>query len=369
MHSQIVNYNAREPGRRRRTPWWRRHLVNVGFFLHQVPRPLLPCRLFGHRPVVDGTTVTPANRPGYLPSRWVVCDRCGVRPDPQGHLDPRRWDIDARYTGEWGPAGERPPRLRVVRQDRPYDQAEDEHNWHPPGPFRRRATGGLGGQLVVIGNPFGVGFELKVGNGGSEHTLAAHLYLGWLGALYLNTERIGTWLQRRLNPVGYQSRIIEVRFSRGELRWRLWAKRDESSRDDPWWMDGKLSFRLRDKLLGRRLYDYTDVPGGQVARFVRMPEGDYLVNLKLQAVTLGRKRWFKKRMPYSVDWSALGKGIPTEGPLRGRIFGSSVQVSDRAVTAGTWPAEAAAAIALRVAEHRTREGWEPTGKVPVQVAA
>lgn len=363
MRSHIVNYKNRTSAQeaRRGTPWWRRHLVNVGFFLDQVPRVVIRCRLVGHRSIVDGSDTTRVGRPA---ARWVVCDRCGIRPDPQGTLDPQAWAPGDPYTG---PVAASAAHLRVVRDDL-FDQNQ-AGGWQLPGPYPTHPTGGLGGQLVIAANPFGVGFEVKVGNRGSERPLAAAVYLGWLGALYLHTEEIGEWWQRRLNPAGYQSRVVEVRLDRAQLRWKLWARRDERSSTDPWWMGGTVSFRWRDKLLGHRRYSFTDVPGGVVARLVRMPEGDYLVNLTLQTVTVGRRRWRKTRRPYSVDWATLGRGIPTKGPLRGRVFGSSVTVSDQAVNAGTWPAEAVAAIGLRMAKDRTREGWEPTGAVPVTVAA
>jgi hypothetical protein len=57
-------------------------LVHRAFHVMRAPRPILACRLLGHKPVVDGTRGTP-NRPGY---RWVCCDRCGLRTSPQGDL-------------------------------------------------------------------------------------------------------------------------------------------------------------------------------------------------------------------------------------------------------------------------------------------
>jgi hypothetical protein len=203
------------------------------------------------------------------------------------------------------------------------------------------------------------------------------VHLGPLGALYLHTGGgIGRVVQRRLNadsPDGRcrPSQQVEVRLDRGRLRWRWWVPRDSTPREHglPWWRDGELDLRLLDKVLGPRRYDFVDVPGGQAARLVRMPEADYLVNLKLREVTVGRRRGRHKRMPYEVDWSALGKGIPTEGPLRGRIFGASVSVTDAAVAAGTWPAAAAAGIAEYITARRTSHEWEPTGLVKVGTGA
>ncbi len=368
VHTQIVNYHER----RGRRPKGR--LVNIGFFAHQVPRLTLRCALLGHRPVVDGTNSTPRTA-AYIGrrNRWVVCGRCGERPNPQGSLDPARWNIGDRYTGGHTNVPSRHDLIRL--KDR-------EH--YLPGPFvDGDARGKLGGQLV-IGRPelASVGFELKVGNGASEQPLAASLHLGWLGALYLSTERHGRGVQRLLNPDPvdaapgrqYLSKVVKVEVRRGRLQWRLWAPRDLTRREAglPWWRDVDVSLRFGDGLFGRTVYDRVDVPGGIAARLVLMPEGDYLVQLKLRQVTRGRaggplgtgpRR--RRRMPYEVSWSTLGKGIPTEGPLRGRIFGSDVTVSDAAVEAGTWPAAAVAAIAADIAAWRTRHGWEPTGVVTV----
>lgn len=363
MHAHTVNYRERDGARRGQ------QLVNVGFFLHGTPRLTLWCRLFGHRPVVDGTeptglTGSTYRGPGY---RWVCCDRCGVRGEPQGNLDPGVYAIGDRYAGDWG---EPPPARPRAAAD--YLKSLKDVGYHPPGQIPRSSTGALGGQLVLGPGGFGgLGWEVKVGNCGSEHTLAASVHFGPLGALYLHTERHGTWWQRRLNPDGYESRITGVRFVAGRLEWRFWSRRDNGSRygpnAEPWWRNGELNLRWRDKLLGPRRYVYTDVDGGNAARLVRMPEDDYLVVLKLQRCTLGRRRGRKTRS-WSVDWNAPGKGIPTKGPGRGRIYGSGVTVSDQAVRAGTWPAEAAAAIAARMTRDRTSHRWEPTGRVPIDTA-
>lgn len=362
MHSQIVNYQTRQgrPAKGR--------LLNRGFFLHQVPRLVLRCTLLGHRPVVDGYNSMPSTA-AYLGRRmrWVACDWCGDRPDPRGSLDPQRWNIGDKYTGGF---------TNLLKPAELWQVKDREH--YLPGPWNDtdKARGGLGAQLIIGRQELGFGFELKVGNGGSEHTTAADFYAGWAGALLLHTTGgHGRWLQRRLNPDSRDgssspSRIIRLAVTRGRLQWRLWTPRDllRSESGLPWWRDGEISLRILDKVLGRRLYERTPVPGGRVARFVRMPESEYLVDLKLHAATSGRARGRTKKMPYEVDWSALGKGIPTEGPLRGRIVGSSVLVSDQSVAAGTWAAEATAAIAADIARSRTTHEWEPTGRVKVGAA-
>jgi hypothetical protein len=357
VHTFTVNYLERD-GRRRG------QLVNVGFFAHSVPRLIPWCRLLGHRPVVAGTDPIRQDGSSYVGRayRWVCCDRCGVRGDPQGSLDPQVWAVGDRYAGDWL------PQLPAGRRDR----AERDAGFQRPGPIERRPDGALGGQLLVGGCDFGgVGWEFKVGNCASEHTLAAQLNLGWLGALYLHTERFGTGVQRRLNPTGYESRITGVRLRDGRLEWRLWSKRDSGSRygptREPWWRNGEISLRWRDRLWGPKRYAYTDVPDGQVNRIVRMPEGDYLVRLKLQQVAYGRRRGRRKTLSWSVDWSTAGAGIPVKAPGRGRISGSAVDVSERAVRAGTWPAEACTAIAATITGHRTSYDWDPIGRAPVNV--
>jgi hypothetical protein len=324
MHRFTVNYRERD-GERRGT------LLNRGYFATGLPRLILICRLLGHRPVVDGTEGF-NERPGH---RWVCCNRCGVRPDPQGQLNPDVAGIGDRYVG-------------------PFDnQLDGDAQARTPGPWPVKPTGEVGAQ-VIIGKSFpGWHAELKIGNAGSEHTLAAHLRLHPFGAIYLHTERFGTWLQRRLNPTGYQSRVISIGIQHGGIDWKLWAKRDEPSRDDPWWMRGTLKLDPRDRLFGRRRYDYEDI-GEPLTVTVRMPHGDdHEVRLKLQKCTDGRNR--RRFHSWTVDWFTR-PGIPTK-PHGGEVLGSAVDVSARSVEARTWPAEAAAAIASRMTADRARNGY------------
>lgn len=324
MHRFSVDYRERD-GERRGT------LLNRGYFLSGLPRLILLCRIFGHRPTVDGTQGIGTSKP----SRWVCCDRCGIRPDPQGHLDPEVSNIGDRYCG-------------------PFDDFVDTVNQiRNPGPWPGKPTGEVGAQ-VIIGKSFpGWDVELKVGNAGSEHTLAAHLRLHPFGAIYLHTERFGTWLQRRLNPVGYQSRIISVGIQHGGIDWKLWAKRDEWSKSDPWWMRGTIKLDPRDRLFGRSHFEYENV-GEPVTVTVRMPHGDdHEVKLQLQRCTDGRNR--RRFHSWTADWTTR-PGIPTK-PHGGEVLGSAVDVSARSVTEGTWPAEAAAGIASRMTKDRTRYGY------------
>lgn len=358
VHAFSVNYLERD-GRRRG------ELVSRGFFVHGLPRLMPLCRLLGHKPVVDGTNPIRQTGSSYLGpgNRWVCCDRCGVRGQPQGHLDPQVWAIGDAYVGPWLDVPVDDLELKLTRRN-------EERGFELPGPIQRRPQGQAGGQLVVGTQLGGIGWELKVGNCGSEHTLAAQVNLGWLGALYLHTSGFGTGIQRRLNPVGYESRLIGVRLWNGRLEWRLWSKRDSSTRygpsAEPWWMRGEIDLRIRNRLWGPKRYDYTDVPDAQVSRIVRMPEGDYLVQLKLQRCMFGRRRG-RKKLSWHVDWNALGKGIPTRAPGQGKVMGAGVDVSARAVRNGTWPAEAVTAITTAMTQHRIHRGWDPTGLAPVNV--
>lgn len=322
--------------------------VHRGFWLHRVPRLILVCRLAGHRPVVDGTK-TVHGRPG---SRWVVCDRCGVRPDPQGSLDPARWDIGDRYTG---PIGGPPPADPDARFS--FRKATPR----TPGTFPDKPTGVLGGEIYLgRGGLPDIGFSLKVGNGGSEQTLAVSVHLWWL-SLYLHTERFGTWVQRRLNPTDYESKVISIKAHSGHLWWKLWARRDGWSGTDPRWRDASAQIDPRTILLGPKRYAYTD-HGAPATATVRMPHGDqHTVHLQLQRQAFGRKRG-RKRLTWCVDWDAP-QGIPTRPDGRGRISGSGVAVPDAAVTAGTWPTVAAARIADRLTADRASNGWQTTATV------
>ncbi|MER7213191.1 hypothetical protein ABT340_39525 [Streptosporangium sp. NPDC000239] len=344
MHWHTVDYLKEDGPARGR-------LVNRGFWLSGIPRPLIWCRLLGHRPVVDGYG---PHRPGLDAARWVCCDRCGVRPDPQGNLDPDQWDVGQRYTGTFDGA--------LVVRDRP-NSREPSAAKRPlvrvhgsPGSWPRRSEGEVGGQFV-IGKTFGVfEAEVKVGNAGSEQTLAAHLRIWPIGALYLHTERFGTWLQRRLNPTGYDSRLISLAVGDWQVRWKLWARRDHYSRTDPWWMHGSISLNPVEQLLGPKYYSYENV-GEPVTATVRMPHGDdHQVTLQLQSRTFGRRRG-RKTVGWDADWNCEG-GIATKPGDRGGVWGSGVEVPDDAVKAGDWVSAAVAAIAQRLTADRVRYGFQ-----------
>ncbi|OPC84225.1 hypothetical protein B4N89_27790 [Embleya scabrispora] len=338
MHWHSIDYRKRD-GAKPGTPFDR------GFWLH-LPRAMPLCRLVGHRAVVDGTTGFGPDDPG---SRWVCCDRCGTRPDPQGHLDPARWNIGDPYDDERAPEPHHP----LGRPTRATSEV--------PGPWRTSPEGVIGGQ-VVVGKTFGgIGIDLKLGHAGSEHTLAASITLNPLGAVYIHTEGYGTWLQRRLNPTGYHPKRIEFRTYKGSVYWTLGTDRDSYSKGDPRWRHGSTVIDPRDRILGPRRHTYDKV-GDPVTATVRMPHGDdHGVTLQLERCTTGRARG-RKTTSWSVDWES--NGIPYKPDGTGRYTGSAVTVSDRSVQAGTWPHHATAAIAASITTSRDRHRWPvPTAAV------
>jgi hypothetical protein len=325
-------------------------LVDRGFHLHDVPRFMPLCRLFGHKPVVDGTKSTRPENPG---NRWVCCDRCGVRPEPQGALDPERWDVGDSYPGPWSAP------LPSDRQQR-WDTLKSLKGSHyPPGPWPAHPTGDLGGQLVIGRSFGGVGVELEVGGPGDDHTPSANIRLHHLGALYLHTGLHGRWLQRRFNNTDYDSRVIEFAFAHNGFRWRLWVKGDEWSRETPRWRDGSICLDPRELLWGpvKFYYDHIGEPEQAV---VRMPHGDdHEVTLLLQRQYVGRPRGKRREQGWVVEWDCP-TGIPyrTDDDWKGgSAYGSGVEVSHRSAEDGTWVMEATAAIAVAMTRTRTRYNY------------
>lgn len=324
-----------------------RALMHRSFNVHGLPRLIVLCRIFGHKPVVNGYGPTP---PGTHAARWVSCNRCGVRPDPQGSLDHNVWNVGQRYDGPFVEPSEKLDRATLERAVELIKAGE-----RAPGPWPKKPTGDVSAELVV-GQTIGVfAIGLKVGNGGSDNKVAAHLQVWPFGALYLSFGEFGAWWQRRLNPTGYESREIELSVGDRAIRWELWAQRNAWSRTDPWWMHGRISLDLVQLALGPKRYSYEDVDEPRETT-VRMPHGDdHLVTLQLQRQTFGRPRGRKKRT-WIVAWGT-DRGIPTRGADHG-VFGSSVEVPDQAADEGNWGEVAAARIALRLTEERRRYGWK-----------
>jgi hypothetical protein len=357
MYAHTVNYlkrDGRRPSHKER--------VSRGFWV-RVPRPLLLCTVAGHKPVVQGTEGF-RDQPGH---RWVACARCGVRPEAQGHLDPAHWDIGRRYTGAWTDQAQHGITTKGDPVD-PTDTGPDrDRTWTVPGPWPGRQTGTIGGQLVIGTQRPALGFSFKVGNAGSEHVLAGDVSLPFLGTLYLHTESIGKGIQQRLNPTGYESKVTELEVGSSgfdhRLSWKVWANRNEHTKDTPRWRDGSLNLDMVERLLGPARYSYTR-QGGPMPGVVRMPEGDdHQVRLTLKRQTLARSRPANRRPleeKWTVEWSSKA-GIPfRRDSWKGdSCYGSSVYVSDQAVTENRWVQEACAAIAQKIAADRTSYRWRP----------
>ncbi|WP_424533656.1 hypothetical protein ACOZ38_25305 [Sphaerisporangium viridialbum] len=350
-------------------PWWHTTdhdkqdghrkgvLMHRGFWVHEVPRLILWCRIRGHRPVVDGFGV-PGEHNGHV-ARWVCCDRCGVRPDPQGSLDPNEYQVGQPYDGPYVPV------TRIIAADMIVEmlglKGRPEHadDAGKPGPWPGKPTGTLGAE-VVVGRTFGVfSAEVTVGSAGSEHVLSGHLRMWPFGAFYWHTEGFGAWLQRRLIPTGYDSREIQVSIGDWAVRWSLWAREGHWSRSDPRWMSGRVSLDLVEKLLGPKRYSYEEV-GDPRMGLVAMPEGDsHWVRLKLKRVRLGRPRRRRAEMSWSVEWDSR-EGIPYRRSWKGdATISASVEVSGDAVEQDRWVEDACAAIAAAMSKQRTRYGWRP----------
>lgn len=319
MHAFTTDYR-RDDGR---------GLVNKGLFLSYIPRPLLGCRVFGHKPIVDGFGVP--KRDGHL-ARWVVCDRCGTRPVPQGQLDPTAWDVGDPYTGEYAEAGA---------------------TGAVPGPWLERPTWNLSMQLCIGSSSPGFGVEFKVGNGGSENALAAHLRLGRLFAVYVSTGQLGRGLQRLLNPTGYDSKVTGLTIGAGRVYWRVFVPRDHWSRSTPRWREGSLRYRLLDVLLGEKRYAHEDVDKAAVT--LPLPHGDaHEITMRLQRRTVSRKRTKARFDAWTVDWVAQ-RGIPTKPHGRGNVCGTSVDLAEADVPA--WQEAALTAIADQLTVMRDRHDY------------
>jgi hypothetical protein len=326
-----------------------RSLVNKGFWIHDLPRLMPLCRLLGHKPVVDGVNM--GTHGEHV--RWVCCDRCGVRPDNQGRLDPSKYKIGQRYTGPYGP----PPPAKCARTERTHRQKGE---FYLPGPWPATPAGTVGGQLVLGKSIQGFSVDVTVGCAGGEHALSGHIRLNPLGALYLHADHHGTWLQRRLVATGYDDREIGLSIDHTYLSWKLWARQGHWSSDDPKWMQGSININPLDRILGEARYSYEDV-GERVDAIVRMPHGDdHTVQLQLRRQTHGRNRG-RKRLGWTVSWESE-PGIPVrwdDGWKGGNIYASGVDVTDGSVQAGSWPFEAAAKIASAMMRDRVHYRYTP----------
>ncbi|MFF1444077.1 hypothetical protein [Streptomyces sp. NPDC058295] len=258
-----------------------RVLMHRSFYASSLPRVMAVCRLFGHKPVVDGydSQYGPENR---RHARWVACERCGVRPDPQGNLNADRWQLGQPYPGPFN--GRHFPKEaahQLAKRGIPYQTPTQ------PGPWPAQPTGTLAAE-VVVGRAHSTGIGVKVGNPGDEHTLQAHLGLGPLGACYLTSERFGTWVQRRLNNEGFQTREIDLSIHSGRLWWKVWARENEHHASDPKWMDGNVHIDPRHHLLGPRR-------NRKISETDRMPVTVYMPEGDTHQATVHLEQWQSRR--------------------------------------------------------------------------
>jgi hypothetical protein len=324
-----------------------RVLLHRSYYAHDVPRMMAVCRLLGHKPVIDGYD----SKHSDDRARWVTCDRCGVRPEPQGRLDPDQWNLGQPYAGPYngqhlpGQAAYQLAKRGIV----PKPSAK-------PGPWPAHPTGALGAELIV-GRALTTGIGIKVGNPGSEQVLSARLALGPIGALYMHTEHFGQWIQRRLNPDSYESREIDVSVHDGRIWWKVWARRNEHRASDPKWMNGNVAIDPRDYLLGpqknRKVSETEEVPA-----VVRMPEGDsydVLVHLEKWETrrTRGRARTF-----WRAEWERK-EGIPVRNhSWKGdEYYSSSWAIEGVTPDNPRWPNIIAAAAAEHCSRDRARYNY------------
>lgn len=345
MHRFTVDYSKDRPDPR--------VLMNRGFFLHGLPRLIAICRTLGHKPVIDGYN-SRYGKEEERRARWVICDRCGIRPDPQGHLDPEEWDLGQRYTGPFNPTQ---PMSATVRKQ--LIRRGQDAGIRQPGAWTANPDSAIGAQ-VIIGRSSLLNVGFKVGSNSSEQCLAANLSLGPIGAIYVHTEDHGRFLQRLLNGgkrLSTESRETRISLDHGRLSWSVWANRDSHSKDDPKWMRGSLHIDPRHHLLGplknRKVSETEKVPA-----VVRMPEGDtHDVTVRLEQWETRRTRG-RARTYWMAQWDCKA-GIPVRNhDWKGdETFSSSWAIQGVTPDNPRWPHIIAAAAAEDCSRDRARYNY------------
>lgn len=346
MHRFTVDYNKDRTSQR--------SLMDRGFFLSGLPRLILLCRVFGHRPVVDGYN-SQYGRQEERRARWVICDRCGIRPEPQGTLNPDDWNLGQPYTGPFNPTQPMSPivRKQLIRQGH-------DAGIRLPGSWPANPTGAIGAQ-VIIGRSGFVSAKVKVGSGSSEQCLAANLSLGPLGAIYVHTEDHGRFLQRRLNggeSLSTESRVTGIDLHNGRLTWKLWAPRDTYFNDCPWWMGRSFAIDPRHYLFGK-VTNRTVSTTEKLPATVRMPDGDtYEVTVYLEQWSTGRQRG-RRRNHWTATWDCTpGASIPVG---RGKDdSGGAFPIQHVTAATPDWPDLVAQAVADHTARERARRNYQHT---------
>jgi hypothetical protein len=136
-------------------------------------------------------------------------------------------------------------------------------------------------------------------------------------ALYVSLEGLGLWQPTRTAIATWDNnrpftlpdrREFDFYVSDWRVQFTPWGRWGEWRARDPWWIRG-LSVDLKNLVLGRTTYEAEEL--ALVPCHVPMPEGNYSAVAKVQRVTRGRTRWFK-RTGQEVDLS-IPKGIPFAG--------------------------------------------------------
>lgn len=330
-------------------------LLNRGWWLNETPRLMPVCRLFGHKPVVDGYGPHPR---GLDARRWVACDRCGVRPDPQGDLDPDAWAIGQRYDG---PFLEEPEPFVLTTEMLRTAGARGLTSYSVPGPWPKRPTGTVGGQVMLGRWGGGHTIGLDISPEGGDHALAFHIAISPLFWFSVHFDDHGRWLTRRLLPRdSFDTRQIGLSFDEWHLRWKLWKRQGHWSRDDPKWWAGTINLDLVEKLFGPKRFSRKQAAGPELA-WVHLPHGDsYQMQLTLQRVRLGRPRLRRAKWSWQVEWQS-DSAVPIHGTSGGGDFDGFVKVPDDAVTEDRWVTKACELIAKDLTERRERYGYRAEG--------
>lgn len=136
-------------------------------------------------------------------------------------------------------------------------------------------------------------------------------------AVYLSLDGFGLWQPMRTCIATWDGnrpftipdrRECECYVADWSIRFAPWGRWGEWRSADPWWIRG-VSLDLRRLVLGERVYQAEEL--ALVPCHVPMPEGNYPAVAKVQRVTRGYTRWFK-RVGVEVDLS-IPKGIPFAG--------------------------------------------------------
>lgn len=214
------------------------------------------------------------------------------------------------------------------------------------------------------------GFRFHLGSRFSETPLDAHAQVAGSGVYvsagnkYLG--KVAHFLTRG------EGRDLDLSLHGRHIWWQLWTGRDHcSGPEHSHWVDGKYQpWRCRsgnirahplEILWGPLLYSYEDLDKTRVT--VQLPEGLYVLELKLQRVYRGYKdRNKKKKMHLTADWSC-DTGIPWffdhSGGWKGsRAYGSAVSLPD-GIEGKEWWTVAAARIVAKAMESRVKTGWTP----------